>query len=96
MNIKIETVHFDADKKLIDFIEKKVNKVARKSSNIIRADITLKLDKSETKENKITEIRLEVPGEDLFAKKQAKTFEEGVDNALSALEKQIERYKNKR
>ncbi len=96
MNIKIDTVHFDADKKLIDFIEKKVNKVARKSSNIIRADITLKLDKSETKENKITEIRLEVPGEDLFAKKQAKTFEEGVDNALSALEKQIERYKNKR
>ena len=96
MNIKIDTVHFDADKKLIDFIERKVNKVVKKSSNIIKADITLKLDKSETKENKITEIKFEVPGEDLFAKKQAKTFEEGVDNALSALEKQIERYKNKK
>jgi putative sigma-54 modulation protein len=96
MNIKIDTVHFDADKKLIDFIEKKVSKVAKKSSNIISADITLRLEKSENKENKITEIRLDVPGENLFAKKQAKTFEEGVDNALSALEKQIERYKNKK
>ncbi len=96
MNIKIDTVHFDADKKLIEFIEKKINKVARKSSDIISADVVLRLDKSETNENKIAEIRFEVPGNDLFAKKQAKTFEEGVDTALSALEKQIERYKNKR
>jgi putative sigma-54 modulation protein len=96
MNIKIDTVHFDADKKLIEFIEKKINKVAKKSSDIISADVILRLDKSDTNENKITEIRLEVPGNDLFAKKQAKTFEEGVDTALSALEKQIERYKNKR
>jgi len=96
MNIKIDTVHFDADRKLVEFIEKKINKVSKRSNNIIKADVKLKLDKSDSKENKITEIRLEVPGYDLFAKKQAKTFEEGVDLAISALEKQIERHKNKK
>jgi len=96
MNIKIDSVHFDADKKLIEFIEKKVNKLTKKSSNIIGVEVVLKLDKSETNENKVAEIRLEVPGYDLFAKKQAKSFEESIDNVLSALEKQIERYKNKR
>ncbi len=96
MNIKIDTVHFDADKKLVEFVEKKIGKLTKRSNDVLGADIILRLDKSITGENKIAEIRLEVPGYDLFAKKQAKSFEESVDLAASALEKQLEKYKNRK
>ena len=95
MQINISSVHFKADQKLEDFITEKVNKLASTYEGIIGSDITLKLDNSSNSENKIMEIRLKVPGNDLFAKKQCKSFEEATDVALKALKKQLSRHKEK-
>jgi putative sigma-54 modulation protein len=96
MNIKIQTLHFDADGKLETFVESKVSKLLAKHQDVLGAEITLRLDKSTQNENKIAEIRLDVPGSNLFAKKQSKTFEESTDTALEALKKQLLKYKDKK
>ena len=95
MNIKIQSLHFDASEKLEQFIRQKVGKIDKYYDGIISADVTLKLDKSETLENKIAEITLDIPGNNLFAKKQNKTFEEAVDLACEALRKQLVKRKEK-
>jgi ribosomal subunit interface protein len=95
MDIKISSVHFDADKKLLDFIEKKVNKLVKFYEDIIGAEVFLRLESSQTLENKVTEIRLLVPGYDLFAKKQSKSFEESTDEVIEALRQQILKHKEK-
>ena len=95
MNIQIQTVHFDADQKLIDFTEKKVEKLVKLYDAIVKAEVILKLDKSSSEENKIAEIKLEIPGNDLFAKRQCKSFEEAVDEVLDALKKQLTKHKEK-
>ncbi len=95
MNIKISSVHFDADKKLLDFIESKVSKMNQYFDGIVGAEVILKIEKISQEENKLAEIKLEVPGNDLFAKKQAKTFEESIDTTLDALKKQLTKHKEK-
>jgi len=95
MNIKIQSVHFDAAERLDSFIRQKVGKLDQYFDGIICADVTLKLDKSDTLENKIADITLELPGNNLFAKKQNKTFEEAVDLACEALRKQLGKRKGK-
>lgn len=94
--IKIHSVHFDTDQKLEEFIESKVNKLIKRDSAIIGAEIFLRIEKNQTKDNKIAEIRLEVPGYDLFAKKQAHTFEAATDTAVEALQIQLKKYKGKK
>lgn len=95
MKININSVHFKADHKLEDFINTKVNKLAHLYEGVISGDVILKLDNTDTPENKIVEIRLVIRGNDLYAKKQAKTFEEATDNATDALKKQLTRHKEK-
>jgi putative sigma-54 modulation protein len=96
MDVKVQTVHFKADQKLVEFCEKKVNKLDLFFDGIIGADIVLKLENDEEKENKVAEIRLSVPSnENLFAKKQARTFEEATDLAIDALRRQLKKYKEK-
>ncbi|HPC99139.1 MAG TPA: ribosome-associated translation inhibitor RaiA [Bacteroidales bacterium] len=95
MNIQIHSVRFDADKKLIKFINQKLNKLAKLGEGIVNTEVYLRLDNDEGKENKITEIKIDYPGGPLFAKKQSKTFEEATDLAVDALKKQITRYKEK-
>ena len=95
MNILINAVRFDADTKLEKFIVKKVNKLGRYFDDIINAEVYLKLENSQDTENKVVEIRLDVPGSDLFARKQSKTFEESTDNVVDALKQQILRRKEK-
>jgi putative sigma-54 modulation protein len=95
MNIKIQTVHFTADQKLIDFTEKKIEKLMKFYDGIVVSEIIFKLDKNQNEENKIAEIKLEIPGNDLFAKRQCKTFEEAVDQVADALKKQVEKHKEK-
>ena len=95
MKITINSVHFKADKKLEDFITQKVEKVCSKHSDVIGSEVTLKLDNTDTPENKIADIRIVLKGNDLFASKVSKTFEESVDNAIDALKKQLEKYKGK-
>jgi putative sigma-54 modulation protein len=96
MNIKIQTLHFNADQKLEEFVQSKVGKLVGKHQNVINAEVTLRLDKAHDSENKIAEIKLEVPGNNLFAKKQSKSFEEATDVALEALKRQLSKHKDKR
>jgi putative sigma-54 modulation protein len=95
MNIQIHSVKFDADKKLLDFINQKVNKLTQFSNEIIAVEVYLRLIKDQEKENKLVEIRVEYPRGPLFAKKQTRTFEEATDNVIEALKKQITRQKDK-
>ncbi|MCW3786208.1 ribosome hibernation-promoting factor, HPF/YfiA family [Plebeiibacterium sediminum] len=95
MNITIQSVKFDAADHLQSFIEQKVSKLDVFFDGIIDAEVILKLDKSETLENKVAEISLNVPGAELFAKKQSKTFEESVDLSCEALRKQLIKKKEK-
>jgi len=96
MNIQIHSVRFDADKKLIDFVHLKLDKLTQFDEEIVNAEVYLRLDKDQERENKISEIRLELPGGPLFAKKQSKTFEESTDEAIDALKVQITKHKQKK
>lgn len=96
MNVQIHSVRFDADKKLIDFVHQKLDKLTLVGNGIVNAEVYLRLDKDQEKENKITEIKLDLSGGPLFAKKQSKTFEEATDLAVSALKRQITRHKHKK
>ncbi len=95
MQITVQSIHFDADLKLIEFVEEKTKKLGVFHPGIHKAEILLRLDKNADQENKITEIILKVPGKELFAKKQCKTFEEATDLAVDALKHQIEKNKEK-
>jgi putative sigma-54 modulation protein len=96
MNIKINAVKFTASKQLESFIETKVNKLGLISDDIIGVEVFLRLENTPDLENKVAEIRIDIPGNDLFAKKQSKTFEESVDNAVDALKRKIKKAKEKR
>ena len=95
MKVMINSVHFKADQKLEDFITQKVEKLCSKYSEVINAEVSLKLDNTDTPENKIADIRLVLRGDDLYASKQSKTFEESIDTSIDALKKQLEKYKGK-
>ena len=94
MEITVQSLHFDADKKLLDFVEEKVSKLGTFYDKILGSDVILKVD-SQGKENKVAEIKVKISGKDLFAKKQCKSFEEATDEAVEALRKQIRKHKNK-
>ena len=95
MDIKINSVHFDADKKLLKFVNDKISKLVRFYESIIGAEVFLRLENTQELENKVAEIKLIIPGNDFFAKKQSKSFEEATDNAVEALRQQIIKHKDK-
>ena len=96
MNVKISSVHFNADQRLIEFVNKKVGKLDTFFDGIIGADVILKVLKPETSNNKVAEIKVSIPNNGyLFAKKQADTFEEATDLAIDAVRKQLDKYKEK-
>ena len=92
---QIQSVHFDADKKLIGFINEKVSKLNQFHDGIIGSDVILRLDNGSAPVNKTAEIKLNLKGSQLFAKKQCATFEEAVDTAIDALRTQIKKAKEK-
>lgn len=95
MKIRVQSIHFTADVKLLDFIQKKADKLDQFFDQIISGEVYLRLEKTEDEANKITEIKLLIPGNDLFAKEQCKTFEEATDKAIESLKRQIGKYKEK-
>jgi putative sigma-54 modulation protein len=95
MNIKINSVHFKADGKLETFIKDKLQKMLSFYEGIINSEVILKLVNTESRDNKMVEIRLVIRGYDLFAKKQARSFEEATDQATEALKKQLIKHKEK-
>ncbi|MDC1194129.1 MAG: ribosome-associated translation inhibitor RaiA [Crocinitomicaceae bacterium] len=96
MDIQVHSIHFTADKKLLGFVNEKVNKLEVFFDNIIAGEVYLRLDKNNAKDNKIAEVKLLIPGKELFAKKQCKSFEEAADLAVEALRKQVTKEKERK
>jgi putative sigma-54 modulation protein len=96
MNIKMHSIRFDADQKLKDFIDTKIKKLPTVYDDILGAEVFLRLDRdSAERENKLVEIKLEVKGQTVFAKKQCKTFEEATDLSVDAIKRQLVKRKGK-
>lgn len=97
MEIKIKSIHFDATEKLQEFITKKLNRLTRHFENVTKAEVSLSVVKPETANNKEAAIKLTVPEQgELFASKIADSFEEAVDVAIEALERQLEKIKTRK
>ncbi len=94
MKVQVQSVHFDADTKLIDFIQKKLDKLDTFYDRTIDAEVILKVN-NEGIENKTVEIKLNVPGEQLFAQKTNGSFEAATDHCTEALRRQIKKHKEK-
>ncbi len=95
MNPQIQSVHFDADAKLLEFIQKKVDKLQTFYDNIIDGEVILRIEKASIEKNKTSEIMLNIPGNKLFAKEVCKSFEEATDLAVDSLHRQIMKHKEK-
>ncbi|MBN2762464.1 MAG: ribosome-associated translation inhibitor RaiA [Bacteroidales bacterium] len=95
MNIKMNTIKFDADRKLIQFVQNKVKKLSKFFDDIMGAEVYLKLENTQDTDNKVVEIIVEIPGSNLFSRKQSKTFEESTDMAVDALKLQLIKHKEK-
>ena len=95
MDVKINAVNFKADEKLTDFVTEKVSKLERHASGLLGAEVTLSIDKPESSNNKIADIRIVVKGNDLYASKQADSFEEAVMLSIDSLKSQVSKFKDK-
>ncbi len=95
MNVKIQSVKFDADQRLLDFIEGKLDKMDRFTEEATGAEVILKLDKDHEHGNKLATIKIAVRGAELVSEQRSKSFEESVDLCLEALKKQLEKHKDK-
>lgn len=96
MNVNIQTVHFDADSKLVAYIEKKISKLTQFHDRITGVDIYLKLDNVvHNIKDKVAEIKVTIPRHEFFVKQSSKSFEESFDEALDAVITQIKRKKEK-
>lgn len=95
MDVKIQSLKFDASKQLLDFVEKKMSRLDRFADRPTGVDVVLKLEKDDEKGNKVAVVTLHVPGGDIMTEQRARTFEEAVDNALDVIKRQIEKRKDK-
>ncbi|MFT7380591.1 MAG: putative sigma-54 modulation protein [Roseivirga sp.] len=94
MKVQIQSVHFNADSKLIDFIQKKLDKLDTFYDRTIDAEVILRVN-NQGIENKTVEIKLNVPGDQLFAEKTNGSFEAATDHCTEALRRQIKKHKEK-
>jgi ribosome hibernation promoting factor len=95
MDLNVHAVHFSADSKLVDFVNTRVAKLEVYFDHIIAGEVFLKVDNSAKTQNKVAEIKLFLPGKNLFAKKQCNSFEEAADLACEALRRQVRKHKSK-
>ena len=96
MKLQMHSLHFTADQKLLDFIQKKADKLETFFDRIQDGEVFLRIEKGEhARENKLVEIKLNIPGTTLFAKEKASSFEAAVDEAIEALRRQLKKHKEK-
>ncbi|MBA6156401.1 ribosome-associated translation inhibitor RaiA [Tenacibaculum sp. S7007] len=95
MKVFTQSVNFTADKKLLDYIDKKIEGLEKFHDKIVDAEVFLKVQKTSEKENKITEVKINIPGNELMVKKVTKTFEEGVSIAVDSLKRSLKKSKEK-
>jgi len=94
MKLQVHSIHFDADSKLINFIQRKIDKLETFYDRLVDGEVFLRLN-NEGIDNKTVEIKLKVPGSLLFAKEQARSFEAATDMATDALRIQLKKFKMK-
>ena len=95
MKVFTQSVNFNADSKLINFAEKKVENLVKFHDKIVDAEVFLKVQNTSDKENKITEVKINIPGSELIVKRETKTFEEGINSAVDNLKRQLKKSKEK-
>lgn len=95
MKVNTQSVNFNANPKLLNFIQKRMDKLDLYFDKVIQSDIYLKVERTSAKENKFFEVKVKIPGDSLIVKKQCKTFEEGVDVAVASLQRQLKKKKEK-
>ncbi|MFA5297086.1 MAG: ribosome-associated translation inhibitor RaiA [Lutibacter sp.] len=95
MKVFVQSVNFNADKDLIDFIEKKVTGLEKYYDKIVDSEVFLKVQQTSEKENKLVDIKINIPGNDIVVKKQCKTFEEGTMSAVDSLKRKLTKEKEK-
>ena len=95
MKVFTQSVNFNADKELIEYVDEKVLSLTKFHDKIVDAEVFLKVINTSDKENKVTEVKINIPGSELIIKREAKTFEEGVNAAVDNLKRQLKRSKEK-
>ncbi|QLE01679.1 ribosome-associated translation inhibitor RaiA [Galbibacter sp. BG1] len=95
MEVNTQSVNFNVDQKLLNFIQKRMDKLDHYYDKVVYSDIYLKVQNTSVKENKIAEVKVHVPGDEYIVKKKCKTFEEAVDCAASSLERSLKKRKEK-
>ncbi len=95
MKVNVHAVNFTVDKKLVDFIQVRMDKLEKYYDKIVSSDVFLKVEKTSEKENKIVEVKIHVPGDDFLVKKQCKTFEEAIEISAESLERLLVKRKEK-
>jgi putative sigma-54 modulation protein len=95
MKVNVHAVNFAVDRKLVDFIQERMEKLEKYYDKIVSFDVFLKVEKTSDKENKIVEVKVHVPGDDLMVKKQCKTFEEAIELSAESLERLLLKRKEK-
>ena len=95
MEITIQSIHFEVSKKLNDFIQKKVGRLSKFNEDVLLADVTLKVVKPETNDNKDASVLLHLSGTELYSQEVANTFEEAIDKCVNKLERQVLKHKEK-
>ena len=95
MNVAIHSVHFKASNRLLQYVQQKVNSVSKVSKQVNKATVFLRIDNNHLSENKIAEVCVHLPGQEVVVKKEAKTFEKSVALAMCALRRIVKRNKGK-
>jgi putative sigma-54 modulation protein len=95
MKVTVQSIDFTADQKLVDFIQAKLDKLENIYDRVVHAEVFLKVLNTAEPENKISEILLSIPGDDLIVKRTQKTFEEGIDEGVATLRRQLQKRKGK-
>ncbi|RLC23101.1 MAG: ribosome-associated translation inhibitor RaiA [Deltaproteobacteria bacterium] len=95
MKVQMHSIRFTADQKLIDYIQKKIDKLDKFYDRVIDGEVYMRLDKDDNMENKIIELKLNIPGSQLFVKERSKSFEAATDVAVDALKRQLTKHKDK-
>jgi putative sigma-54 modulation protein len=95
MKVNVHAVNFTVDKKLVDFVQERMDKLEKYYDKVVSSDVFMKVEKTSEKENKIVEIKINVPGDDFLVKKQCKSFEEAVEQASESLERLLVKRKEK-
>lgn len=95
MKVNVQAVNFNVDRKLVDFVQERMDRLEKYYDKIVSADVFLKVENKSDKENKFVEIKINVPGDDFLVKKHCKTFEEAVEISAESLERLLVKRKEK-